>query len=91
MFIRGKYNGKKVWWWCDSETGAQGSLRTTDKAKAAQILGAKNSPQKLPQFHLEMARTHLLYADVGSLKRTWQDTQNQLARVISSNQARITR
>jgi integrase len=85
MFIRGKHTNGKVWWWCDNETGAQGSLRTTDKAEAMQMLAAKNSPEQQPEFHRQMARTHLLFADAKSIKRTWEEVMDATVNLKKGN------
>jgi hypothetical protein len=92
MFIRGKNRGGTVWWFCDNKSGQQGSLRTTDKAEATQMLAAKNSPEERPEFHRQMARTHLLFADADSIKRTWENVMDAMVNLKTGNtKARLER
>ena len=65
----------------------QGSLFTTDNVEAAQVLAAKNSPEQRPEFHRQMARTHLAFADAKGLTRTWEDVMEAIINLQAGNPA----
>lgn len=78
IYIRGKHSGSKVWWIEDNETGKRESLRTTDKNQALQILVTRNAPQQRADFHVQMARTHLLMGNPQDATRTWQAVMDSM-------------
>lgn len=72
MYLRDRSKGGKVWWCQDSQEGTRESLRTTDKNEARRLLDLKNQPHQFAGFHVQMARTHLLFSDPQGFTRTWQ-------------------
>ena len=68
------------WYWQDSETGKQGTLRTRVKGDAQRILGAKNEAVRTPAsaINLQIARAYLDAADPKLVTRTWQMVMEQI-------------
>ena len=56
----------------DSTTGKQLSLRTKDESEALTLLNAKNESCRQPVLNRQIARTYLTAIDPEVAKRTWQ-------------------
>ncbi|HEV2211075.1 MAG TPA: hypothetical protein VG167_20070 [Verrucomicrobiae bacterium] len=78
-----KRNGKKngMFFLHDNETGMRESLETRNKARANELLAAKNEAAREPAFNLQKARVYLAASDSGVATRTWR---NALDAVIKS-------
>ncbi len=57
----------------DSENGKRESLETKDKARATELLVAKNEAAREPAFNLQKARVYLAASDPAVSTRTWDD------------------
>ena len=55
----------------DNETGQRESLKTRDKARANELLVARNESVREPAFNLQKARVYLAASDPGVATRTW--------------------
>jgi hypothetical protein len=55
----------------DSENGKRESLETKDKARATELLVAKNDAAREPAFNLQKARVYLAASDPDVATRTW--------------------
>ncbi len=62
----------------DTETGKQLSLRTKNEAEAQTLLNAKNEAVRQPALNLQLARTYLTAADPMVQGRTWKDALDTL-------------
>ena len=63
-----------IYYWVDSETGRQGSLRTRNRQEAERILQAMRESVRVPDsVNLAMAQLHLQAANPDLSKRTWND------------------
>src|SRR5580658_10589298 len=69
MYIRDKHKGGKVFWIQENGTNNRESLGTKDKAQAKGLLDLKNQPHQFTDFHVQMARTHLLVSDLFLFRR----------------------
>jgi hypothetical protein len=65
----------------DNETGQREGLETRDKARANELLTAKNEAAREPAFNLQKARIYLAASDAAVATRTWQTA---LGAVIAS-------
>jgi hypothetical protein len=65
----------------DNETGQREGLETKDKARANELLTAKNEAAREPAFNLQKARIYLSASDSAVATRTWQTA---LGAVIAS-------
>ena len=54
----------------DSETGQRTTLETKDKARATELLVAKNEATREPAFNLQKARVYLAASDPSVSTRT---------------------
>ncbi len=78
----------------DTETDLRWSLRTKDKARATELVVAKNEAAREPAFNLQKSRVYMAASDPGVATRTWGDA---LAALITSkpdgseNRARLAR
>jgi hypothetical protein len=63
----------------NNQTGAQQSLRTTDKNEAKRRLQAHNESRQSPALNLEMAKVFLRGADPKLETRTWQEAMDELS------------
>jgi hypothetical protein len=61
-----------VFYYEDTETKRQLSLKTKDEAEAQTLLAAKNESFRQPILNLHIARTYLIATDPEIAKRTWQ-------------------
>lgn len=59
-------------------TGAQTSLKTSDKHEAQRILQAHNESASQPHFNIALARVYLNGADPKLLTRTWQEVMEHI-------------
>ncbi len=57
----------------DKLSGAQTSLKTSDKHEATRLLAAKNESESQPAMNLGLARVYMNGADPKLLTRTWQE------------------
>jgi hypothetical protein len=57
----------------DTETDLRWSLRTKDKARATELLVAKNEAAREPAFNLQKSRVYMAASDPGVATRTWGD------------------
>jgi hypothetical protein len=55
----------------DNETGQRESLETRDKARATELLVARNEALREPAFNLQKARVYLAASDQDVATRTW--------------------
>ena len=62
----------------DNETGQRESLKTSDKARANELLVARNESAREPAFNLQKARVYLAASDPGVATRTWQNALDTL-------------
>jgi integrase len=62
----------------DKITGAQTSLKTTDKYEAQSILQAYNEAESQPHLNLALARVYLNGADPKLATRTWQEVMENI-------------
>lgn len=87
-----RYGG--VFYLHDTETDLRWSLRTKDKARATELLVAKNEAAREPAFNLQKSRVYMAASDPGVAKRTWEDALTALITSKpdgSENRARLTR
>lgn len=56
----------------DNKTGQRESLKTRDKARATEILVARNEAVREPAFNLQKARVYLAASDPEVASRTWR-------------------
>jgi hypothetical protein len=75
----------KTFYFEDSETGKQGTLRTKDPTEAHRLLAAKNESQNQPRLNMQLARTYLLGADPRISTRTWADVMVEAGRLKQGN------
>jgi hypothetical protein len=59
-------------------TGAQTSLKTSDKQEAHRLLTARNEAESQPQFNGALARVYLNGADPKLATRTWQKVMEHI-------------
>ncbi|MDB6030189.1 MAG: hypothetical protein JWM16_527 [Verrucomicrobiales bacterium] len=59
-------------------TGAQTSLKTSDKHEAQRLLQARNESESQPAMNLQLARVYLNGADPKLGTRTWQDVMESI-------------
>ena len=62
----------------DNETGQRESLKTRDKARANELLVARNEAAREPAFNLQKARVYLAASDPGVATRTWKQSLHAL-------------
>jgi integrase len=79
IFPNGSRGG--IYYLKDKQTGQRESLNTTDKARANELLAAKNESTREPAFNLQKARVYMAASDPDIATRTWADA---LASLIAS-------
>jgi len=87
-----RYHG--VYYIHDTETNLRWSLRTKDKARANELMVAKNEAAREPAFNLQKARVYMSASDPGVATRAWGDALKALIDSKpknSENQARLER
>jgi len=75
LFRRGE-----VYYYEDTVTRKQISLRTRDEGEAAALLNAKNESFRQPILNLQIARTYLAATDPEVAKRTWQMPMDEMTK-----------
>jgi integrase len=74
MYARADRGG--IYYWEDTISGRQGSLKTRNRIQATKLLQAKNETVRQPQLNRELGRVYLKAADSALATRTWQDAIN---------------
>jgi hypothetical protein len=69
-----------VFYYEDTTTGKQISLRTKDQAEALTLLHSKNESFRQPVLNLHIARTYLAASDPEIAWRTWQVPMDEMTR-----------
>jgi integrase len=69
-----------VFYYEDTTTGQQLSLRTKDETEALTLLHSKNEAHRQPVLNLRIARTYLTATDPEVAKRTWQAPMNEMTK-----------
>jgi integrase len=69
-----------VFYYEDTTTGKQISLRTKDEAEALTLLHSKNESFRQPVLNLHIARTYLAATDPEIARRTWQAPMDEMTR-----------
>jgi integrase len=70
-------------------TGAQTSLKTSNKQEAQRLVNARNEAECQPQFNVALARVYLNGADPKLATRTWQEVMEHIvSRKSDSTRAR---
>ena len=69
-----------VFYYEDTTTGKQLSLRTKDEAEAKTLLHAKNESVRQPVLNLQIARAYLAGSDPQVASRTWQLPMDEMTR-----------
>jgi integrase len=72
-----------VFYYEDTSTGKQLSLRTKDETEARALLNAKNESFRQPILNLQIAKAYLIGSDNGIATRTWQ---NAIEALIATKQ-----
>lgn len=67
-----------IFYYEDTTTGKQTSLRTRDKADAVRLLHAKNEAVHQPTMNLQIAQVYLQHGDPALATRTWQTVMEQI-------------
>ena len=68
----------RIFYCVDVTTGKRFSLKTKDRAAAAQIVLAKNQSLRQPVLNLQIAKAYLAGTDSGVAIRTWQMALNAI-------------
>jgi len=69
-----------VFYYEDTTTGQQLSLRTKDEAEALTLLHSKNEAHRQPVLNLHIARTYLTATDPEVARRTWQMPMDEMTK-----------
>jgi len=69
-----------VFYYEDTTTGKQLSLRTKDEAEALTLLHSKNEAHRQPVLNLHIARTYLTATDPEVARRTWQTPMDEMTK-----------
>jgi integrase len=69
-----------VFYYEDTTTGKQLSLRTKDEAEALTLLHSKNEAHRQPVLNLQIARTYLTATDPEVAKRIWQVPMDEMTK-----------
>jgi integrase len=78
-----------VFYYEDTATGKQLSLRTKDETEARTLLNAKNESFRQPILNLQIAKAYLIGSDNGIATRTWQNAiESLIATKQGANQHR---
>src|SRR5437870_2571923 len=67
-----------MFYWEDTVTRKQASLKTKDEAEALTLLHCKNEAFRQPVLNLRIARTYLSASDPAVAKRTWQVPMDEM-------------
>ena len=67
-------------YWQDSVTRQQGSLRTKNRGEATRLLNAKNEASDDPGLTLQIAKVYLAAADPALADRTWRNAAEALVK-----------
>src|SRR5258708_4249246 len=70
-----------VFYYEDTETHKQLSLRTKDKIEARTLLHAKNEAFRQPVLNRQMARAYLTASDPQMTKRSWQNVMDEIPKL----------
>jgi integrase len=70
-----------VFYYEDTTTGKQLSLRTKDEAEAKILLNAKNESFRQPVLNRQIARTYLAATDSEMATRTWQTPMDEMTKI----------
>src|SRR5882757_8710936 len=68
----------EVFYYEDTTTGKQLSLRTKNQEEAKILLNAKNESFRQPILNLQIAKAYLIGSDNGIATRTWQQAIESL-------------
>jgi hypothetical protein len=71
MYARADRHG--TYYWEDTISRQQGSLKTKERDQAKNLLHAKNETARQPHLNRELGRVYLKAADPAFATRTWQD------------------
>jgi integrase len=95
MFITVKENMKQrysvfprpwgVYYYQDTLTGKQATLKTRDKAEAHRLVAAMNEHEQAPAFSLQLARVYWKAGDPAGATRTWQDVMDEIPKLKQGN------
>src|SRR5690348_8636223 len=69
-----------VYYYEDTTTGQQRSLRTKDEAEANTLLNARNESYRQPVLNRRIAHTYLAAIDPDVAKRTWQVPMDEMTK-----------
>ena len=69
-----------VFYYEDTTTGKQLSLRTKDEAEARTLLNARNESFRQPVLNRQIARTYLAATDSAMATRTWQVPMDEMTK-----------
>src|ERR1039457_7225528 len=69
-----------IFYYEDTSTGKQLSLRTKDEAEARTLLHSKNEAHRQPVLNLQIARTYLTATDPEAAMRTWQTPMDEMTK-----------
>src|SRR5689334_4587304 len=69
-----------VFYYEDTTTKKQLSLRTRDESEAQTLLAAKNESHRAPTLNRQIARTYLAATDPDAGKRTWQVPMDEMGK-----------
>ena len=69
-----------VFYYEDTTTGKQLSLRTKDEAEALTLLHSKNEAHRQPVLNLRIAQTYLTATDHEVAERTWQTPMDEMTK-----------
>jgi len=69
-----------VFYYEDTTTKKQLSLRTKDEREALTLLHAKNESHRQPTLNRQIARTYLAATDADAAKRTWQVPMDEMTK-----------
>ena len=67
------FRRKQTYYCEDTQTGAQTSLKTKNRAEASTLLATRNEAYRQPALNLQIARSYLSAADPRTANRTWQE------------------
>lgn len=74
MYERADRGG--TYYWEDSMSRQQGSLKTKNREDAEKLLHAKNETARQPHLNRELGRVYIKAADPAMATRTWQDVMD---------------
>ena len=74
-----------VFYYEDTTTGKQLSLRTKNEEEALTLLHSKNEAHRHPVLNMHIARTYLTATDPEMAKRTWQTAMDEMTKTKSGS------